>query len=158
MDVQARAAVRPLGHVADQRQDLTLLLDRDGDVLLLAPVQPAERGPLEAAYAGDLRRLEVLGAREVREDGDRLVVRIAHHHVRDSVRVRDYLGFHCLTPHEGAPPITARSGRPTRQYSPGPAAAVPPNLTDHAWPADHPPCGRGDRPRTTHCRGARTRR
>ena len=44
---------------------------------------------LKGADGGDLRSFQALGARELRQRGDRLIARVAHHHVGDDVRVLD---------------------------------------------------------------------
>ena len=52
---------------------------------------------LEGTDRGDLRRLQVLRAGELRQSGDRLVTRVAHHDVGDDVCVLDDLVLHgCL--------------------------------------------------------------
>jgi hypothetical protein len=66
------------GAVADQRQHLALLVNRDAAVLLRRPVEPADGRALERADGGDLRGFEAFGAGELRQHGDRLIARIAH--------------------------------------------------------------------------------
>jgi len=87
-------AVFARGDVADQRQQLALLIHRDAAVVPGRAVEPADGGMLEGTDRGDLRRLQVLRPGELRQSGDRLVTRVAHHDVGDDVCVLDDLVLH----------------------------------------------------------------
>src|SRR5205823_247127 len=54
MDVQDRLAVR-FGDIADQRQNLDLLIDRDALIVLCRPIEIADDGTLERADRGQPR-------------------------------------------------------------------------------------------------------
>jgi hypothetical protein len=65
-------AVLALGDVADQRQYLALLADRDATVLLSRAVELADGGAFEGADGSDLGSLQPLRAHELCQRGDRL--------------------------------------------------------------------------------------
>src|SRR5438045_9544292 len=64
VDVQDRLAVR-FGDIADQRQHLDLLIDRDALIVLLVPIEIADDGTLERADRGQPRGINLLLAHEL---------------------------------------------------------------------------------------------
>ena len=77
VDVQSRFAVR-FRDIADQRQHLDLLIDRDALIVLLVPIEIADDGTLERADRGQPRGINLLLAHEFLQRLHRLVARREH--------------------------------------------------------------------------------
>jgi len=78
-DVQMQhGAVLALGDIAEQRQQLALLVNLEA-VVPGRGVEPADGGVLEGADGCDLRGFQPLRAGELGQRGDRLIARVTHH-------------------------------------------------------------------------------
>jgi hypothetical protein len=132
-DVHVQAGtVLTLGDITDQRQHLALFANRDAAVLLRRPVEPADGRALKGADGGDLRSFQALGARELRQGGDRLIARVAHHHVGDDVRVLD--NFRMWRSHTTVMLDSCRNRGPRRQARTSTTTAVSARLSPQPLP------------------------
>jgi len=90
-------AILAHGDIADKRQQLALLVNRNPAVLPGRAIEPADGGALERADRNDLYGLQLLRAGGLRQRPDRLVPGVTHHHVGDDIRVLENLALHnCL--------------------------------------------------------------
>jgi hypothetical protein len=80
--------------IADQRQQLALLFNRNAAVLPGRAIEPADAGMLERTDRSDLSGRQLLCAGELLQRRDRLVTRVTHHHIGDDIRVLDDLALH----------------------------------------------------------------